>query len=105
MATLISDSLAGMRDEVVCCCEGDLLQASRVFGLPSPYGQVRSSPWVRATPRLWTVAEAQERVREFAENTWAAIYASRPKGSRYVNGKNIEDVRPNPFAIRESVSQ
>jgi len=91
----------GIHDAAILCCDGDLMQASRVFSQPSPVGDVRSSPWVRVTPRLWSIAEARERVREDAERVWAVMDSGRPKSGRLIDGEIVYDKFKNPFAKPE----
>ena len=100
---LRNGDFAGLDDRGVCCTEGDLIQASRTFMRPDP--DVRSSPWLRVTPRLWTIDEARERVRAYAETAWAAAYATQSKTGTMIDGKIVYDERRNPFEIKEPVPQ
>jgi hypothetical protein len=56
---LRNGQLTGVHDAAVMCTGGDLMQDSRVFNQPQPAGDLRSSPWVRVTPRLWSIAEPE----------------------------------------------
>ena len=92
---------AGWLDSrAVMCTSGDLLSACAQFQRPSPAADVRTSPWLRVTPHLHTVASAAERIRSWAESEWAAREAQRPTSGRLrPDGTLIADVRRNPFAL------
>jgi hypothetical protein len=84
----------------VMCTAGDLMQDSREFNQPSPVGDVRRSPWVRVTPELWSIADAPERVREYAERVWTVMDCGRPKAGQIIDGETVYFSRRNPFAKR-----
>ena len=79
MSTCSLHNVASPHDAAVMCTGGDLMQDSRVFHQPSPIGDVRQSPWVRVQPRLWSLDEARERIREYAERVWTVMESGRPK--------------------------
>lgn len=90
-------------DRAVMCAANDIHAGTAIFANPHPVGDVRTSPWLRVTPKLHTLDEARERVRAWAEEAWAGLDAVRSKTYSTVNGELVEDTRANPFRINEPV--
>jgi hypothetical protein len=97
-------NVAAPVDVAVMCTGGDLIADSLVFRQPAPAGDVRQSPWVRVQPRLWTIAEARERIREYAERVWTVMDSGRPKAGQIVDGEVVYFERRNPFTKKKAVS-
>jgi hypothetical protein len=94
----------GLRDEAILCVEGDLDQVSQVFAQPHPVGDVRTSPWLRLRPKLFTIGEAGERLRAWSESVFDAEQDARGKRYSTVNGELVEDPRdPNPFRLEDEM--
>lgn len=88
------------RNEAVMCSTGSLLEDSRAFATAGP--DVRKSGWLRVAPHLNTIAEARERVRDYAENAWASINAGQAKRGRVTETGGVKwDSVNNPFARAE----
>lgn len=90
-----------LHPRAVMCSQLPPDYATRIFMQPNPVGDVRTSPWLTAQPVLHTLDQAHERLRAWAENTWAAADATRGKTYSTINGQLIEDTRPNPFSIKQ----
>lgn len=88
-------------DRAVMCTGNTIDGAAAVFGLPHPVGDVRTSPWLRVTPKLHTIDEARERVRAWAEEAWDGLWAVRSKTYSTVNGELVEDTQVNPYRITQ----
>jgi len=83
------------------CTNNDLLAACAAFQKPNPLNDIRTSPWLRVTPFLHTVATAAERLRSWAEAEWAAQEAQRPESGRMIDNTFVKDSpRVNPFAVK-----
>jgi hypothetical protein len=99
---------AGLRcgwldDRGVLCCDGDLMQACRVFQNPHSVNDIRTSPWLRVTARLHSIGSARERVRAWAETAWATDEADHPVGGRMIGDVIVPDEpRANPFIKKAS---
>ncbi|WP_454788512.1 hypothetical protein [Mycolicibacterium lutetiense] len=98
---LLKGSTGPLNPRAVMCSALDLVAAGEVFAQPHPVGDVRTSPWLFVQPVLYTLDEARERVRDWAETGWAAAEAARGKRYSSVNGELIEDTRPNPFRAKQ----
>ncbi|BBZ57069.1 hypothetical protein [Mycolicibacterium phocaicum] len=90
-----------LHPRAVMCSQLPLDQGWHVFMQPHRIGDVRTSPWIAAQPVLHTLDEARERVRAWAEDTWAVADATRGKTYSSVNGQLVEDTRRNPFSLAE----
>lgn len=99
---MMKGGTAPLDDRAVMCTDNTIEGAAAVFRQPHPAGDVRTSPWLRVTPKLHTLADARERVRAWAEDAWAAIEATRAKTYSTIDGELVEDTRPNPFRIKET---
>jgi hypothetical protein len=87
-----------LHDLAGLCADGDLMAACVQFQKPS--GDIRSSAWLRISPRLHTVSSARERLRAWCEKAWDSEESQHPRGGRLVDGTIIDDPkRPNPFAL------
>ncbi|OBE98988.1 hypothetical protein [Mycobacterium sp. 852002-10029_SCH5224772] len=87
------------RNEAVMCSAGSLLQDSRAFATAGT--DVRKSAWLRVAPRLNTIAEARERVREYSEQAWSSMNGQAKRGRVLENGSVVWDETRNPFATAE----
>jgi hypothetical protein len=93
--------LGWIRPQALMCCADNVVRATETFGRPNPNWV--SSPWLRVTPELHTIASAQERYREVAEGDFTArnLYA---EGSGRLTDKGfVPEVRANPHKLPESV--
>lgn len=90
-----------LHPRAVMCSQLPPDYATQIFMQPNPFGGVRTSPWLTAQPVLHTLDEARERVRAWAEDTWAVAEANRGKRYSSVNGELVEDTRNNPFSLAE----
>lgn len=98
---VLKGSSGPLHPRAVMCSQLPPDYATRIFMQPNPVGDVRTSPWLTAQPVLHTLDQAHERLRAWAEDTWAAADAARGKTYSTINGQLIEDVRPNPFSIKQ----
>lgn len=93
--------LGWLDDRAVMCCAGDVVTTTNTFRQPDPTWQ--TSPWLRATLELQTIASAQERYREVAESDWAHRNRHFEGDGTLTDDGFVPHVRTNPHALPESV--
>jgi hypothetical protein len=91
-------------DEAVMCSADDLVQAGKAFR--ARRADISTCPWLRITPKLNAITEAEERLRAWAEVEWDLLNAPNKNGG-YIDedGNIIPVVRPNPYAPKESAAR
>jgi hypothetical protein len=95
---LVSNEVAGLRDEALFATSADVWQASQV--IRARLADWRSSPWLRIPLQLNSVDDARERLRAASEAAWDAIEASRGQRGRMTTDGWVQDPkRPNPFSL------
>jgi hypothetical protein len=93
-------NLGWLGDRALMCCEGNLVTASNAFRQANPTWQ--TSPWLRVTLKLATIAEAQEKVREAAEGDFAARESQRSgRGTLTAEQGFVPDIQANPHKLPE----
>jgi hypothetical protein len=86
-------------DDAVMCTGSDVVQAGRAFR--ARRADIRTAPWLRITPKLNTISEAKERLRQWAEQEWTLLNPHDPsRGALGEDGHGhvIAEVRRNPYA-------
>jgi hypothetical protein len=92
--------LRGLRDEALWVTDIDPWRASEI--IRARMADWRTSFLLRLPLRLNSVAEAAERLREFAEAEWQAVEDGRGESGRLTDNGYVPDPkRPNPFARTE----
>jgi|SRR5215217_834094 len=87
-------------DDALMCTSSDIVQAGKAFRART--ADIRTAPWLRITPKLNTISEAQERLRAWAEQEWNLLNPHDPsRGQLDENGHVIAEVRRNPFALAD----
>jgi hypothetical protein len=81
-------------DRALMCTEGNIVTASNTFRAANPGWQ--TSPWLRITPKLATIAEAQETIRDLAESDFNAREAHRVGNGTLTANGFVSDTRANP---------
>ena len=92
--------LGWIDNRALMCCEGDIVGASRTFRQPDVHWQ--NSAWLRVSPKMATITEAQEALRELAEGDWAGRESQRAgRGTLTAEHGFVPDTRTNPHALPE----
>ena len=61
------------------CAADDLVTAGGIFSRRT--ADIRSCPWLPVTPRLHTISEATERLRQWAEASWERLGLNQGRGT------------------------
>lgn len=96
--SLLHNSLSWCDDRALMCCAGDLVTASNAFRAANPNWQ--NSPWLRVTPKLATIAEAQEAYREYAETDFEARASHRAGSGTLTENGFVPDTYTNPHKAK-----
>ncbi|BBZ17080.1 hypothetical protein [Mycolicibacterium gadium] len=86
--------MRGVVDEALMTTDSDLMQAGAAFR--ARRSDIRSSPWLRLTPRLNSISQAKERLRQFAETAWDELNAN-PPATFDERGNTVPIPRTNPY--------
>ena len=90
----------GLADEALMCAADDLVTAGGIFSRRT--AEIRSCPWLPVTPRLHTISEATERLRQWAEASWERLGLNRGRGTFDDKGQFAAIPLPNPFASKQT---
>lgn len=87
-------------DDAVMCTGSDIIQAGKAFRART--ADIRTAPWLRITPKLNTIGEAKERLRQWAEAEWNLLNPHDPnRGTFGEDGQIIAEIRRNPFVLAD----